>query len=128
MNDIIKPSTSTLTQLGTPSSPSVVPFSSEIFLLSTTVAGTTHCENIEEISEKLLPLTTLSTKRKPYNEHDNLAIAILYGDTQIGWIPQDDNEVISRLMDSGKIIICKVKNAEWKGKWFKVKVDVFMVD
>lgn len=128
MSDIIKLPKGIITHLGTPSSPALAPFTNEVFLLSTTVAGTTFCENIDSIADELLPNITLTTKRKPNNEHDDMAIAIFYKDTQIGWIPQHDNPIISRLMDCGKIIICKIKTSEWRNKWFKVKVDVLMVE
>lgn len=116
MSDIIKPSTAVIPNLGTPSSPTVAPFTNEVFLLHTTVAGTTHCKDIESIAEELAPDAILTTRRNPKNEHDTMAIAIFYKDIQIGWVSQEDNVVISRLMDSGKIIICKVFKAEWRNK------------
>jgi len=35
--------------------------------------------------------------RDPKNEYDELAIGIYHNDIRIGWVPQEINEMISRL-------------------------------
>ena len=106
----------------------LMPFTREIFLLDVVVAGTSYCTKIEEIAPLLLADTVLTMLRDPKNEHDEHAIALYLGDVRIGWIPQELNLIISRLMDAGKAFFCRVQKAEWKGKWLRVKVKIYMVE
>jgi hypothetical protein len=96
--------------------------------LDIVVAGTTHCEKIEEYEPFLLPSTILKMLRHPKNEHDEQAIAIYWQDNQIGWVPQDLNLIISRLMDAGKAFFSRIEKTERKGNWLKINVKVYMVE
>ena len=106
----------------------VMPFTREIFLLDIVVAGTSFCEQIEEIVPKLAEGTVLKMIRDPKNEHDEMAIAIYYDSVRIGWIPAELNEVISRLMDAGKAFFCRVVGKTKHGNWNKIKAKVYMVE
>jgi len=39
--------------------------------------------------------------REPDNEHDSCAIAIYFEGVKIGYVPAEDNEVLSRILDAG---------------------------
>lgn len=107
------------------------PFSREIFLMECRIAGTTYVEDIETKAENLAEDTPLSLRREPDNEYDDLAIAVLApGDVKIGWIPRASNEVVSRLMDAGKLIYAKVKSKAWnnRGDWLLIDIRVYMRD
>lgn len=106
----------------------VAPFTREIFLLHIVVAGTTFCEQIHELEPNLLPETVLKMIRDPKNEYDELAIGIYYNGMRIGWVPQEMNEVISRLMDAGKAFFCRIVSTERKQNWVKIKAKIFMVE
>lgn len=106
----------------------VAPFTREIFLLDIVVAGTTFCEQIHELEPNLLPETVLKMIRDPKNEYDELAIGIYYNGMRIGWVPQEMNEVISRLMDAGKAFFCRIVSTERKQNWVKIKAKIFMVE
>lgn len=49
-----------------------------------------------------------------------LAIGIYHNGICIGWVPQEINEMISRLMDAGKAFFCRITSAKRKNKWLKV--------
>ncbi len=100
----------------------------EIFLLETVVAGTTHCPGIEWVAQFMEVGWELAMLRDPANIHDGCAIALFAGDTRVGWIPRGDNPVLSRLMDAGKHLVCRVHGIEWVGGWLKVTVRVSMAE
>lgn len=47
---------------------------------------------------------------------------------KLGYVPEKDNVVFSRLMDAGKILKAKVANIEEKGSWTKVTIGIYLVD
>ena len=106
------------------------PFAHEIFLLECHVAGTTHVRNVEEKTEKLSSGDKLTLLRDPDNEYDPQAIGVFGpGNVRIGWIPQDRNEVVSRLMDAGKIVYAKLQSKETtESGWLKMEIGVFLHD
>lgn len=100
----------------------------EILLLYITVAGTSFCEQMREVSPKLKNGTVLKMIRHPKNEHDEMAIGIYYENIRIGWVPMRDNLVISRLMDAGKAFFCRVQSVEWCDNWCKIDGKIYMVE
>lgn len=125
---IIKLTPELLELIGTGAVNALAPFSREIYLLDIVVAGTTYCKQIDELEPSLLPDTVLKMIRQPQNQHDELAIGVYYQNIRIGWIPQEHNEVISRLMDAGKAFFCRIENSKRKGNWLQVRAKIFMVE
>ncbi|MDD3195290.1 MAG: HIRAN domain-containing protein [Paludibacter sp.] len=106
----------------------LAPFSREIYLLSIVVAGTSFCETIGELEPQLVEGTALRMIRQPDNNYDDQAIGIFYNTTRVGWVPMEENPVISRLMDAGKAFFCRIESTSRKGKWVKIKAAVYMVE
>jgi hypothetical protein len=105
------------------------PFVKDTFLLETHIAGTTHIEGIKELEPFLTEETRLSFFRETDNAYDSRAIAIKTADgVKIGYVPQEKNEIISRLMDAGKLIYGKISEKEFVGNWLKITVEVFLND
>lgn len=105
----------------------IKPFSNDIELLKIHVAGTTHVENIREIEPTLTAETKLRFFREPSNEYDSHAIAIhTEAGQRIGYIPQVKNEILSKLLDGGKLVYGMVKDKHWEGNWLKIDVSVFL--
>ena len=104
------------------------PFAREIFVLNVFVAGTTYCENIDDVIDQVTPGVSLKMRRDPDNEVDEFAIGIYIGTTRIGWVPMKDNLVIARLMDAGKAFTCKVVKVTNLGSWWKINVSIYMID
>ncbi len=105
------------------------PFSREIFLIDTHIAGTSYVPNIDIIGEKLVRGTKLNFFREPDNRYDKLAIVIkdLYGN-KIGYVPRKTNEILARLMDAGKLIYGVVKEKELVGNWYNIDIKIFLYD
>jgi hypothetical protein len=106
-----------------------LPFVREIFLLETHVAGTSHIEHIENIEKDLSPQEFVVLRREPENPYDELAIVIIDAQgRKIGYVPQDRNEVLARLMDAGKLIFGRVESKKWKRSYLLVNIRIYMRD
>jgi hypothetical protein len=103
-----------------------MPFTKEIFLIDTHVAGTTH-RDLAAVEPNLSPNDLLCFKRDPENKHDKLAIRIHdEKGNHLGFVPREKNEILARLMDAGKLIIGRLEAKEWLGSWLRIQVRVFM--
>ena len=47
---------------------------------------------------------------------------------KVGYIPEKDNAVFSRLMDAGKLLTAKVKKIDRKGDFSKIEIEIFLTD
>ena len=104
------------------------PFVQEVELLNCNIAGTTFID-LEDIEPKLKKHQLLVLKREPKNEYDDNAILILTEDGQkLGYVPQEKNEVLSNLMDAGKLLFGKLNEKTWVDNWLKLDVQVYLRD
>ena len=104
------------------------PFVQEVELLNCNIAGTTFL-NLEDIEPKLKKHQLLVLKRETKNEYDDNAILILTEDGQkLGYVPQEKNEVLSNLMDAGKLLFGKLNEKTWVDDWLKLDVQVYLRD
>lgn len=105
------------------------PFSQEIFLIEVHIAGTSHIENIDELEPKLTEGVEVSFFREPNNIYDDRAIVVKDKEgNKLGYVPRANNEILSRLMDAGKLVYGKVKSKEKIGIWVKIEMEVFLKD
>lgn len=104
------------------------PFVQEVELLNCNVAGTTFLD-LDDIEPKLKKHQLLMLKREPNNEYDNNAILILTEEGQkLGYVPQDKNEVLSKLMDAGKLLFGRLNEKNWVDDWLKLDIQVYLRD
>lgn len=105
------------------------PFSQEIFLIEVHIAGTTHIDNIDLLGHKLVSGVEVQFFREPNNKYDSRAIVVKDKEgNKLGYIPRDKNEILSRLMDAGKLLYGKVKSKEKVGEWVKIEMEVYLKD
>lgn len=105
------------------------PFASTIYLVDAHIAGTTHIKNMEELEPRLTPGTKLRFFREPDNAYDPLAIAVQDEQgNKLGYIPRGKNEILSRLMDGGKLLYGTVYGKETLGTWVRITIQVFLED
>ena len=104
------------------------PFVQEVELLNCHVAGTTFLD-LDDIEFKLTKNQILMLKREPKNKNDDKAILILTEDGQkLGYVPKKKNEVLSNLMDAGKLLFGRLNKKTWVDTWLKLDVQVFLRD
>lgn len=106
----------------------IKPLQKELLLLETYVAGTAYIED-ESIVDDLKVGDRLTLKREPSNKFDEKAILVLDNQKRkVGYIPEKDNTVFSRLMDGGKMLFCKVDGKQDKGFYTQVDVNIYLED
>ena len=103
------------------------PFSRDIFLFDSYVAGTSHVVGIEDLEPFLHEGDKLQFFREPDNPHDGQAIVIKNDDgVKIGYVPQADNLIFSRLMDAGKILFGVITTKKMRGSWLDLKIKIYL--
>lgn len=128
-HNIVKISPELLEMMGSKLPNSLQPFSREIFLLDIVVAGTSHCDEIEEVYPKLEKGMVLRMQRHPKNKYDKHAIGIYFDKIRIGWVPQELNLIISRLMDAGKAFFCRIVAVTLVDDyWVKIDAKIYMIE
>ena len=110
-----------------------LPFTRQIHLLHTYVAGSGYVEEIVGRIQALSEGDRLLLVREPENPYDERAILVqnLEGE-KLGYIPRRKNEVLASLMDAGKSIYARVCHLEDPEEDLPVSgymdIDVYMDD
>lgn len=105
------------------------PYSEDIFLLRTIVAGTTHVVGIEELEPFLRSGDRLELIRVPENPSDPNAIKIYTRDrVKLGYVPRRDNQILARLMDAGKLLYATLREKERQDDWLRIVIDIYMTE
>ncbi len=105
----------------------IKPLQQEIHLFDTFIAGTTYLQ-ARSVLEKIAEGDRLFLKRED-NKFDEHAILILNAEKQkLGYVPEKDNIVFSRLMDAGKLLMAKIKKINQKGTFTQIQVGIYLVD
>jgi hypothetical protein len=105
-----------------------LPFTRDIFLLETHVAGIPHYQ-LGSVSAQVVVGAQLCLRREPSNIHDDLAIEVLTTDgIKIGYVPQRANTVLARLMDAGKLLRPKVTLADEEFGQMNVRIKIDLCD
>ncbi len=83
-------------------------FAQDIELITLPVAGTRYHQAIAHI-EELEVEQVLELRREPENRHDEWAIAVRTSEqVMLGYIPRDQNGILARLMDAGKLLVARI--------------------
>lgn len=105
----------------------IKPLVNEIHLFDTFIAGTTHLKE-PEVLETVNEGDKLSLVRED-NKFDAKAILIQNAEgRKLGYIPEKDNLIFSRLMDAGKLLIAKIYDVENLNGFKKIKIGIYLVD
>ncbi len=100
------------------------PFNLDVFLFDTHIAGTSYIDNFDEIDIKIGEKLSFYREK---NEHDSSAIVVKTSkNIKIGYIPQKDNVIFSRLMDAGKSLFGTIESHELVNKWHKIQIKIYL--
>ena len=106
----------------------IKPLSREILLFDSYVAGTSYIKD-ESVFDDIKEGDKLILQREPENRFDENAILVLDGKKRkLGYVPEKDNIVFTRLMDAGKYLIAKVKSHEPKGAFRQINISIYLID
>lgn len=104
------------------------PLQKEILLFETYIAGTMYIED-ESLIDALNLGEKLTLKREPQNAFDEKAIRVDNKDgKKLGYVPEKDNLVFSRLMDAGKMLYAKVVKVREKIGYTQVDIEIYLMD
>lgn len=106
------------------------PFSKRIFLMQVRVAGLRYRDNINELLSCMKVGDKVELIREPENEYDELAIMIRNAEGQkLGYVPRVNNDIMSKMMDAGKILrgeVAELKEpVEGNYVWDALYVDIY---
>ena len=105
----------------------IKPLVNEIHLFDTYIAGTSFLEDTT-VLDTLNQNDKLTLKRED-NKYDEKAILVLNStNNKLGYIPEKDNQIFSRLMDAGKLLIAKVNKIDKYNDFTKVSIGIYLVD
>lgn len=105
----------------------IKPLVNEIHLFDTYIAGTSFLEDTTALDT--LNLNDKLTLKREDNKYDEKAILILNStNNKLGYIPEKDNQIFSRLMDAGKLLIAKVLKIDKSEYFTKVSIGIYLVD
>lgn len=103
------------------------PLIREIHLFDTNVAGTTHLEDKTVLTQ--IKAGDKLTLRREANKFDDNAILIFTEDgRKLGYIPERDNLIFSRLMDAGKMLACRINRISERGGFTVIGIGIYLVD
>ena len=104
------------------------PLQKEILLFETYIAGTMYIED-ESLIDALNLGEKLTLKREPQNAFDEKAIRVDNKDgKKLGYVPEKDNLVFSRLMDAGKMLYAEVVKVREKIGYTQVDIEIYLMD
>ena len=106
----------------------IKPLSNEIMLFGSYVAGTSHISD-QSIFDDLKTGDKVILKREPDNRFDENAILVLDEKSRkLGYIPEKDNLVFTRLMDAGKYLTAKITDIDTDYAFVRISIDIYLVD
>ena len=106
----------------------IKPLVKEIHLFDSYIAGTSHLKDSSVLDE--IKAGDKLTLRREENKFDSKAILILTADgKRLGYVPEKDNVIFSRLMDAGKMLSATITEIRERGGNFKqISIGIFLVD
>lgn len=105
----------------------IKPLVNEIHLFDTFIAGTSYLPD-QSVLDEIAAGDKLHLRREE-NKFDDKAILILDAQNhKLGYIPEKDNLIFSRLMDAGKLLMAKITDIEMQGTFTKISIGIYLVD
>lgn len=105
----------------------IKPLVKEIHLFDTFIAGTSHLKDASPLAR--VKIDDKLTLIRENNRFDDNAIVVLNEEREkLGYIPEKDNVVFSRLMDAGKLLIARVNSVKYQEYFTKISISIYLVD
>ena len=102
--------------------------SREIHLFDTYVAGVSHLQDKSVLDE--IKVNDQLILRREDNKFDDKAIMLMTkGGKKLGYVPEKDNVIFSRLMDAGKLLtayirLIKVRSIDYQ----QISIAIYLID
>ena len=105
----------------------IKPLTKDIFLFESYVAGTTHLED-DSVLDEINTGDKLILQRENNRFDENAILVLTQEKKKLGYVPEKDNIVFSRLMDAGKMLKAQIKSIEMKGSFRQVNIGIYLID
>lgn len=104
------------------------PLIKEIHLFDTYVAGVSYLKD-KTVLENIKIKDRLTLQRED-NKFDDKAILILTSDgKKLGYVPEKDNIIFSRLMDAGKMLVAYITDIKKRSiDYQQISIGIYLVD
>ena len=105
----------------------IKPLVKEIHLFDSHIAGTYYIED-KTVFDEIKVGDKLVLQRED-NKFDEKAILVLSDSKKkLGYIPERDNIIFSRLMDAGKFLFAKVTSIEREETFTSIRIGIYLTD
>lgn len=106
----------------------IKPLQREIFLFKSHIEGINLISNIENIIKDLKNNDVLTFKREK-SKFNDFEIAIYSSNgIKLGYVPEMDNVIFSRLMDNGKMLNARIESIINNNKYKYVEINIYLID
>ena len=105
----------------------IKPLVNEIHLFDSYVAGTTHLKD-KSVLEEIKVDDKLILQRENNKFDDNAILILTESKKMLGYVPEKDNLIFSRLMDAGKLLMAKISKITQKGSFTQISIGIYLVD
>ena len=104
------------------------PLTKEIHLFDTYVAGTSYLKDPAVLQEA--HIGDRLTLRREESKFDDKAILVMTSDgVKIGYVPEKDNAIFSRLMDAGKLLVAYITGMQKRSvDYQQISIGIYLVD
>ncbi|MGM9971329.1 MAG: HIRAN domain-containing protein [Anaeroplasmataceae bacterium] len=102
----------------------IKPLIKEIFLFETRISQTT---NNDDLYKGLSLNQELNLIREVNKFNENSIVVYDSLSNKLGYIPEEDNVVFSRLMDAGKLLLARISSIEYRGYYY-IRIKIFLKD
>lgn len=104
-----------------------IPSTREILLQTSPVAGFQFYEG-DLLWNSLRPNDTLQLVPEPENPHDNQAVKVMWNDTQLGYVPRQDNTAISQMLNLRQPLVARIGELqESSDPWERVTMKIYFI-
>ena len=103
------------------------PLIKEIHLFDSYVAGTTHLQD-QSVLDEIQIDDKLSLLREDNKFDKNAIMLVTESKKKLGYVPEKDNLIFARLMDSGKLLVAKIKKIQKRGTFTQISIGIYLVD
>ena len=104
------------------------PLTKEIHLFDTYVTGTSYLKDPAVLQD--VHIGDRLTLRREESKFDDKAIMVLTSDgVKIGYVPEKDNAIFSRLMDAGKLLVTYITGMQKRSvDYQQISIGLYLVD
>ena len=106
----------------------IKPLTKEIHLFDTYVAGVSLLTDKSVLSD-VNPGDRLTLRRENSKFDDNAILILTNDGKKIGYIPEKDNVIFSRLMDAGKMLVAYIREIQKRSiDYQQISIGIYLVD